>query len=352
MESERNMNREQYMSELYSRWHPQRKNLNRHEKNAAIMAIRRGYPTKTEDALISRSLDMPSFYSIVDLPAEKEGDLGSTVPLVKESRADSKDIYLNYALREARRAVSYTAKKLSSLSGVNPISLYFFERLRAMPNEGDAEKIANALNVGLVFALGERNSKKVTNGDLERIIGSGLSTGFTAEYLFPKEMYQVAREIRKERMDSEEDLSEKLGLMQFFDPTFVPRSILDIPSEEISPEKNVENVMIRRELSEALYEIGDRERMVLELRHGLGKRHNFSPMSLDEVGRYMKLSRERIRQIEENALTRLRRVANRMGLIRLDDHTQTGLGPLPVKTDRFSNILANIMPDYSLVEPN
>jgi hypothetical protein len=63
-------------------------------------------------------------------------------------------------------------------------------------------------------------------------------------------------------------------------------------------------------------EIGDRERMILEFRHGLTGQ---TPMTLEEVGKRLKLSRERIRQIEERALLRLRRVANRMGLIEVGE---------------------------------
>jgi len=63
-------------------------------------------------------------------------------------------------------------------------------------------------------------------------------------------------------------------------------------------------------------------------------------MTLEEVGRRLRLSRERIRQIEERALLRLRRVANRMGLIELDEggrrgHTnlQPGFNTPKLKTD-------------------
>mgnify|MGYP003632071941 CR=1 FL=1 len=56
-------------------------------------------------------------------------------------------------------------------------------------------------------------------------------------------------------------------------------------------------------LRELLYTLSDREREVLELRFGLvGDR----PLTLDEVGRHFSLTRERIRQIEAKALTKLR----------------------------------------------
>ncbi len=74
-------------------------------------------------------------------------------------------------------------------------------------------------------------------------------------------------------------------------------------------ENPLEGAIERQELSralEAVHELDDRHRFVLERRFGLdggGRR------SLAEVGRAMKLSRERVRQIELEALSALRAVA-------------------------------------------
>jgi RNA polymerase primary sigma factor len=88
-----------------------------------------------------------------------------------------------------------------------------------------------------------------------------------------------------------------------------------------SPENLISILKLHDELQQALQEIGDRERIILELRHGLTGQ---SPMTLEEVGKRLKLSRERIRQIEERALLRLRRVAHRMGLIELNEPRHPG----------------------------
>jgi len=71
-----------------------------------------------------------------------------------------------------------------------------------------------------------------------------------------------------------------------------------------SPENLISVLKLHDELQQALTEIGDRERVILELRHGLTGQ---SPMTLEEVGKRLKLSRERIRQIEKIALNKLRR---------------------------------------------
>jgi RNA polymerase primary sigma factor len=87
-------------------------------------------------------------------------------------------------------------------------------------------------------------------------------------------------------------------------------------TENNSPDNLLSVLKLRDELNQAISEIGDRERMIIEFRYGLTGQ---SPMTLEEVGKRLRLSRERIRQIEERALLRLRRVANRMGLIEIEE---------------------------------
>jgi len=69
-------------------------------------------------------------------------------------------------------------------------------------------------------------------------------------------------------------------------------------------------------LHDALDELPDRERKVLKLRYGLnGER---APASLEEIGRQLGLTRERVRQIEANALERLavrREIAALQGVV-------------------------------------
>jgi len=100
-------------------------------------------------------------------------------------------------------------------------------------------------------------------------------------------------------------------------------TVEDMISESTSqsPENLISILKLHDELQQALLEIGDRERVILELRHGLTCQ---APMTLEEVGRRLRLSRERIRQIEERALLRLRRVAHRMGLIELNEPRPMG----------------------------
>jgi RNA polymerase primary sigma factor len=69
----------------------------------------------------------------------------------------------------------------------------------------------------------------------------------------------------------------------------------------------VANLSLRNEaLSRVLSMLGERERKVLELRFGL---NGEAPRTLDEVGRAFNVTRERIRQIENHSLKKLRMLA-------------------------------------------
>ncbi|NLM21007.1 MAG: sigma-70 family RNA polymerase sigma factor, partial [Peptococcaceae bacterium] len=67
---------------------------------------------------------------------------------------------------------------------------------------------------------------------------------------------------------------------------------------------NAMEVSLQMELAKQMEALSERERKVLELRFGLyqGRRH-----TLEEVGNYFGVTRERIRQIESKALRKLRR---------------------------------------------
>lgn len=71
----------------------------------------------------------------------------------------------------------------------------------------------------------------------------------------------------------------------------------------VTPEANVEAVMLREHIDLLLQDLKDRERQVIVLRFGLEDGH---PRTLEEVGREFNVTRERIRQIEAKALRKLR----------------------------------------------
>jgi len=68
------------------------------------------------------------------------------------------------------------------------------------------------------------------------------------------------------------------------------------------PEEQVELSLRSQALREALAALGDRERQVVVLRYGLT---DAEPKTLEEIGRRLGLTRERVRQIELDSLKRL-----------------------------------------------
>jgi RNA polymerase primary sigma factor len=84
-----------------------------------------------------------------------------------------------------------------------------------------------------------------------------------------------------------------------------------VPDEAATLEVELHDVQIAddehaAQLPALLGRLSDRERRVVELRHGLG---GDAPRTLTEIGGQLSLSRERVRQIEKEAVRRLRDAA-------------------------------------------
>jgi RNA polymerase primary sigma factor len=73
------------------------------------------------------------------------------------------------------------------------------------------------------------------------------------------------------------------------------------------PDELAEDVLRREALTKILGTLSERERRVLELRYGL---NGEQPRTLDEVGQTFQVTRERIRQIENQSLKKLRALAD------------------------------------------
>jgi RNA polymerase primary sigma factor len=70
-----------------------------------------------------------------------------------------------------------------------------------------------------------------------------------------------------------------------------------------SPEDNALDSDLSNEVERALAPLSDREKEVLRLRYGLGADREYT---LEEIGKRMSVTRERVRQIESRALEKLR----------------------------------------------
>ncbi len=74
---------------------------------------------------------------------------------------------------------------------------------------------------------------------------------------------------------------------------------------EAAPDEMAVRVALKEDVENALRELPERHRLVLRLRFGMS---DGRPRTLEEIGRRLDLTRERIRQIEREALTRLREI--------------------------------------------
>lgn len=80
-----------------------------------------------------------------------------------------------------------------------------------------------------------------------------------------------------------------------------------LPAEDTTtPSSRIYRHVLQEEIKQALSHLTPREREVLQLRYGLTENQE-APMTLEQVGKALHLSRERARQIEAGALQKLRR---------------------------------------------
>ena len=84
---------------------------------------------------------------------------------------------------------------------------------------------------------------------------------------------------------------------------FIRDETTPVPADEAA------RVMLKEQIREILNDLSDREQQVLRLRYGLDDNRS---RTLEEVGKQMNVTRERIRQIEAKALRKLKRKNIRM----------------------------------------
>ena len=81
--------------------------------------------------------------------------------------------------------------------------------------------------------------------------------------------------------------------------------LMDLIADENSRtiEQSFKTRMMREDIQRLLFCLSAQEKEVIELRYGLA---SGEPLTLEDVGKHMRLTRERIRQIEHKAITRIR----------------------------------------------
>jgi RNA polymerase primary sigma factor len=74
--------------------------------------------------------------------------------------------------------------------------------------------------------------------------------------------------------------------------------------ERVSPEDSAANQILKEQLAKIISTLSDREQKIIKMRFGIGGER---PHTLEEVGTEFSVTRERIRQIEAKALSKLRK---------------------------------------------
>ena len=74
-------------------------------------------------------------------------------------------------------------------------------------------------------------------------------------------------------------------------------------SDGISPDSNLLDDSLRKEIDRSLATLASREADIIKLYYGL---NGEPPYSLEEIGKLFNLTRERVRQIKEKAIKRLK----------------------------------------------
>jgi RNA polymerase primary sigma factor len=130
---------------------------------------------------------------------------------------------------------------------------------------------------------------------------------------------ELAAKLGRPPTDHEVAKKARLSVTQVRDVRKAPRAVTSLdrplgaenegtlgdllPSEGTGPEEEFDVSLRERTLRKALEQLPDREREVLKMRYGLDG--DAAPTSLEEIGRRLGLTRERVRQIERDALERL-----------------------------------------------
>ena len=89
--------------------------------------------------------------------------------------------------------------------------------------------------------------------------------------------------------------------------------LLDVLSNEAqpSPDNTLMSDSLKNEIERALLTLSERESEVIKLYFGLNKEHS---LTLEEIGEKFNLTRERVRQIKEKAIRRLRHASRSKNL--------------------------------------
>jgi RNA polymerase primary sigma factor len=119
------------------------------------------------------------------------------------------------------------------------------------------------------------------------------------------ELFTTPKKIAKLRLASMRPSSLDAALTQDSDSGTLADLIADESAKDPSHDLEIENLKSR--LAEILPRLDPREQKILKLRFGIGS-NNQKEMTLEEIGKKFKVTRERIRQLQKIALDKLKKI--------------------------------------------
>lgn len=134
----------------------------------------------------------------------------------------------------------------------------------------------------------QENGREATNEELAKVMGVSLAK------------VREVKKIAQDPISLETPIGEK-------EDSHLGDFIED--HEAIAPDDAAGSILLREQIEELLTGLTERERQVLELRFGL---KDGKTRTLEEVGKYFDVTRERIRQIEGKALSKLKKTAKNL----------------------------------------
>jgi RNA polymerase primary sigma factor len=119
----------------------------------------------------------------------------------------------------------------------------------------------------------------------------------------PVERVEYLRQVRRDTLSLDTPVGD--------DQETVLGELMADPGE-VSASDVLEHRAMVGHLSDAIDRLPEREALILRMRYGL---HDGRPRTLDEIGRHLGLTRERVRQLEKLAMSRLRHPSASEGLL-------------------------------------
>ena len=111
-----------------------------------------------------------------------------------------------------------------------------------------------------------------------------------------KKLEEVKNAIKKEPISLDTLVTEDLCIQDYIEDTTY-----------VSPENSTQNKLQEKDVTKLIKTLDKREQEIIKRRFGID---NEEPKTLEQIGSAMGFSKERIRQIENGALQKLRRVNN------------------------------------------